>query len=72
MAAGWKKLGIHRRILVNLRDGSAVDGILWRELRDLVVLKDARLHESGVEDQSLDGEVVIERAQIRFAQVFER
>lgn len=69
-AAGYKRLVLHRRVMVNLTDGSAIDGVLWDERGALVVLRDANLHTPGATGTTpLDGEVVIDRQRILFAQV---
>jgi small nuclear ribonucleoprotein (snRNP)-like protein len=59
---------VRRRVLVNLLSGRAVEGVLVRRDGPLVVLKDAHLHEPGAEHAAVDGDVVIERAQIDFIQ----
>lgn len=64
-----RRVALRRRVLVNLLDGSAVDGVLWRRGRRLVVLRDARLLEPGREQVTLDGEVLVERARVAFVQV---
>lgn len=55
------------RVIVNLRSGKAFGGIVWEEHHDLLVLRDVRLLESDRE-VLLDGEVVLDRAQIEFIQ----
>lgn len=64
----YGRIAISRRVLVNLDDGSAIEGVLWRERKPLIVLRDARLHTGG-QDAPLDGEVVIDCARIAFVQV---
>lgn len=68
MARTYGRLAISRRVLVNLTSGSAIDGILWDERGDLLVLRDANLHADGG-SAPLDGEVIIERTRIDFVQV---
>lgn len=66
----YRNLVAHRRMLVNLVDGSALDGVLWDERPPLLVLRDARLHEPGADKPApLDGDVVIDAARIAFVQV---
>jgi len=70
----WEKarsdrLGLRRRVLVNLTGGQAVEGVLWTRSGRSVVLKDARLHEVGAEPVSMDGEVVIDRDKVDFIQI---
>lgn len=59
------------RVLVNLRTDKAVDGVLWERSPSLLVLKDARLFEGpGREPIHVDGDVLIERHNVDFVQVF--
>jgi hypothetical protein len=64
----YGKLAIHRRVMVNLTTGSAIDGVLWSDRGPLIVLRDANLHSEGG-SAPLDGEVIIERDRIDFVQV---
>lgn len=68
MAWSYGKLAMNRRIMVNLANGSAIDGILWDDRGRLLVLRDANLHSEGG-SAPLDGDVVIERDRIAFVQV---
>lgn len=56
-----------RTLIVNLKTGHAFRGVLWSESRDLLVLRNAQLHAHG-DTTAVDGEVVIERANIDFIQ----
>ena len=64
----YGRIAISRRVLVNLDDGSAIEGVLWRERKPLIVLRDARLHAGG-QGAPLDGEVIVDCARILFVQV---
>lgn len=70
--AGWqlyaRRYAIRRRVLVNLLSGSAVDGVLWMRRGGILVLREARLIESGAEPAPMDGEVLIDRARVDFIQ----
>lgn len=59
---------VHRRVVVNLISGRAVEGVLVRQSGPLLHVKDARLHEPGSEPSPVDGEVVVERSQVDFIQ----
>ena len=59
---------VHRRVVVNLLSGRAVEGVLVRQTGPLLHLKDARLHEPEAGSAPMDGEVVIERSQVDFIQ----
>lgn len=59
---------IYERVLVNLIDGSAIDGLLIDRRGPLLILSDARLLTDSHEPASLDGEVYIERDRVLFIQ----
>lgn len=56
------------QVVVNLKSGKAFSGVLWDDRKELLVLRNATLHEHGTDTQ-VDGEVVIERTNIDFVQV---
>lgn len=58
-----------RRVMVNLVDGKAISGVLWSRRARLLVLKDATLHERGVDPTTVDGEVLVDRHRVDFVQV---
>ena len=64
-----RPLELRRRVLVNLKTGKAVAGVLWTRRRRLLVLKDATLYEGREAPVSIDGDVVIERSNVDFVQV---
>lgn len=66
--AGWRT-AVSERVLVNLKSGQAVDGVLWTRRGRFTVLRDAQLLEPGAEPVRLDGEVVVDRGEIAFTQV---
>lgn len=68
MAWSYGKLAMNRRIMVNLTNGTAIDGVLWGDRGRLIVVRDANLHSEGG-SAPLDGEVIIERERIAFVQV---
>lgn len=57
-----------RRVVVNLKSGRAVDGLVVRRTGDVLFLKNAVLLEPGAEPAPLDGETVVERAEVDFIQ----
>lgn len=66
----WSRWPVRDRVLVNLDDGRAFDGILYAKRGPLLVLVDARLIEpSAPEPVAVDGQVVIERTRVSFIQV---
>lgn len=70
----WRLLGRvpcrRRRVLVNLVDGQAIDGVLFDHTGAWLVLKDGRhTTADGKTQTALDGDVVIECAKVAFIQV---
>lgn len=63
----WQKL-IARRVVVNLKTGRALDGVLVRKSGDLLFLRNATALEPGSSPAPLDGEAVVARADIDFIQ----
>jgi hypothetical protein len=63
----WRGL-VRQRVVVNTPQ-RAFAGILWAQRGPLLVLRDVEMHEPGAQPQPLDGEVVVERAQVEFIQV---
>jgi hypothetical protein len=59
---------IYDRVLVNLIDGSAIDGVLIAKRGPLLVLAQATLLTDASEPQSMDGHVYVERAKVLFVQ----
>ena len=64
----YGKVAISRKVMVNLTDGSAIEGVLWDERRPLLVLRSAVLH-TAQQHAPLDGEVVVHHDRIAFVQV---
>lgn len=64
----WRRTAVRKRVVVNL-PGKAFSGVLWAKRGPLLVLRDVSLLEPGRDTQGVDGEVVIERAQVEFIQV---
>ena len=58
-----------RRVVLNLKTGRAVDGLLVRRTGGLLFLRQAVALEPGAEPAPVDGEVVVLRGEIDFIQV---
>jgi small nuclear ribonucleoprotein (snRNP)-like protein len=58
-----------RTVIVNTKTGEAFRGVLWSRRRCLVVLRNAELLRGRGEATKLEGEVVIEVANVSFYQV---
>ena len=54
---------------MNLRSDKALRGILWNQRGSLLVLKDVELLEPGRQAVGVDGEVIVDAANIDFVQV---
>ncbi len=66
--APFSRWPVYERVLINLVDGSALDGLLVAKRGDLLVLADVTLHDDAHEPVQLDGDVYVERHRIRFLQ----
>lgn len=64
----WRRLALRRRVLVNLMNGSAIQGILWQKAGPLLVIRDAVILEPKADPVSADGEVLVERRMVAFIQ----
>lgn len=66
----WRRTALRRRVLVNLQTDKAFRGVLWAKRGPLLILKEAELFERGrPEPVRMDGEVLVERANVDFVQV---
>ena len=63
----WRRVEA-RRVVVNLKSGQAVDGRLVNRRGPLLFLRNAHLHEGPGDPVALDGEVIIDRAEVDFIQ----
>ncbi|WPM94253.1 hypothetical protein VB1_CDS0004 [Arthrobacter phage Marchesin] len=59
---------VARRCVVNLRSGSAIDGVLVRKEGPLLFLKNAALLEQGQQPAQIDGEAVVQCSHVDFIQ----
>lgn len=58
-------------MIVNLRTGKAIEGVLTRKAGPLLELRQAKLHEPGRPPLPMDGTIVVERSNVDFTQVVE-
>lgn len=74
-AAGWwttaRPWGLvkARRVVVNLRSGQAIEGLLVRQAGPLLFIAEARLHEGAENAVPIDGQAVVERQTVDFIQI---
>ena len=67
----WTLPRRRRRCLVNLRDAEGtIEGVLWTRRGAWLILKDARFLRQTGEAVAVDGDVLVDRAQVAFIQVF--
>lgn len=64
----FRRTVLCRQVVVNLTDGSALRGVLYRQDGPLLVLKNAELLERGAEPLPIDGDAVVERDRVLFIQ----
>jgi hypothetical protein len=69
LIAGPWRLVKARRVVVNLRSGQAIQGLLVRQSGPLLFLAEAQLHEGNNNPVPIDGQAVIERPGIDFIQI---
>jgi hypothetical protein len=67
--AGPWRLVKARRVVVNLRSGQAIQGLLVRQSGPLLFLAEAQLHEGNNNPVPIDGQAVVERPGIDFIQI---
>lgn len=69
----WRSVAVSRRVMVSLRSGPSISGVLIRARGPLLILANASLHEPGAPAPvPLDGETVVERGHVAFVQVLAR
>lgn len=66
----WRSVAVSKRVVVSLRSGPSIVGVLVRARGTLLIVASASLHEPGATSGvPLDGETVIERGHVAFVQV---
>ncbi|UYL87765.1 RNA binding protein [Gordonia phage OneDirection] len=63
---------VQQRVVINLKSGTAVMGVVTAKKRTFCVVRDAEVVEPGSHPVRADGEVLIERADIDYIQLPER
>lgn len=64
----FRRFVLRRQVVVNLDDGSAVQGVLFAKSGPLLVVKNATVLEPKAEPVKVDGDVVIERSKVAYIQ----
>ena len=65
----WRRTAVRKRVLLSLKTDKGFRGVLWAKRGSLLILKDASLYEGGREPVRVDGDVVVDRANVDFLQV---
>lgn len=64
-----RKLPARQRVLIVLKSGTTVRGVLWEASRDFLEVRDAAIHaRDGSSPGKADGAVVVERRDVDFYQ----
>jgi hypothetical protein len=66
--SAFSRWPLFARVLVNLTDGTAMDGLLITQRGPLLVLSDVTVYTPATEPQHVDGEVYIERDRVLYLQ----
>lgn len=59
---------VRHRVLANLTDGTAIDGLLIEAKGPLMVLSDCTVYTPNCEPSNVDGEIYIERDRVLYLQ----
>lgn len=70
-AYSWRTL-VARHVVINLKTGRGVDGLLIRKSGDLLFLRNATALEPGAQPLPLDGEAIVQRQDVDFIQTLVR
>lgn len=65
----WRRTALRKRIIVATKTGKHFRGVLVFKRGPLLILKDTELLEERAEPAPMDGEILIERANVDFIQV---
>lgn len=68
LLGSYRRLVVHRRVVVNLKSGRAVAGVVTDMDGPLLTVKDATLHEPNAESARVDGTIVVHREDVDFIQ----
>lgn len=65
----WRPPCLLRRVILNLTDGTAIQGVLWNSRGAWLTVRDSELLVNGATPQKIDGEAVLHRSRLLFIQV---
>lgn len=64
----FRRIVVQRRVVVNLKTGSAIEGVLIKRSGPLLLLRDVVVHDVEGGSNPADGEFVIERPNVDYIQ----
>jgi hypothetical protein len=64
----FRRVALCRQVIVNLDDGTGIEGVFYRQAGPLICIRNALLLRHGEEPVPLDGEQIIERSRVLFIQ----
>lgn len=65
----WRRIAVRRRVVVNMKGGTAFEAILWKRKGPYLILRDALYMEPGVKPVQVDGEVIITKSDVAWIQL---
>lgn len=68
LSTPWLSRVLKRKIIVHTRESQSIEGILWEQSRDGVILRAAKLLGENGTATSMAGEVFVPRENVAFAQ----
>ena len=65
----YRKIVVAHRVIVNLKDETAISGYVTESTRGVLVMRGSGLLSAGAEPLSVSGDVVIDRENVSFIQI---
>lgn len=66
----YHRLVVHQRVVVNLKSGTAIEGVVTERTGPLLVIRQATVHD-GRHSAPADGQIVVELGEVDFVQARE-
>ena len=63
---------VHRRVLISLKSGNAVSGLVARKIGDTYVLKGGMVHAPNSQPLQAEGELLVERENVDYMQFLDQ
>jgi len=71
-ARAYRRLVVLERVIVNLKTGTAIEGVVVQQTGPLLVIRHAIVHQAGGEHAPADGTVLVEIGDVDFVQTMPR